>query len=233
MNQSFHLFQLQKIDSQIVWINQRLSAIQTSLDQDTRKSEALLIQEQALKAVAQEQHKLKTIETEILSRRNKLEQSEANLYSGRVKVPKELQDIQNEIAAIKRAIAHLEDQQLESMLTLEALQTQAAEDQNRFNQIEALVAQEQAALMGEKSQISTDLERLLMERGAALQQVNAENLARYERLRTTKRGVAVASVVDYSCSACGGSLTPSDCQTARSSPTLFLCPTCSRIIYAG
>ena len=49
----------------------------------------------------------------------KIEQSEASLYSGNVTNPKELQDLQNEAAALKRYLVTLEDRQLEAMLEVE------------------------------------------------------------------------------------------------------------------
>jgi predicted nucleic acid-binding Zn-ribbon protein len=55
------------------------------------------------------QNTLKHAEAEVGRQKVKIEQSESNLYSGNVKNPKELQDLQNEIAALKRYLITLED----------------------------------------------------------------------------------------------------------------------------
>lgn len=233
MNQSFHLYQLQKIDSQIDWINQRLIIIQTIISQDTRLKEAQDAHDHKQNEVTQEQKSLKRIESEISARQIKLEQSEENLYSGRIKAPKELQDIQNEIAAIKRSITGLEDQQIEIMLKLESLQSELLIEEKKLLQTQATVTQDHALLLGEQTQITNDRERLSTERAASVQQINPESLEKYSHLRKTKKGIAVSVVADYSCSACGGTITPSDCQTARTIDPMFFCPTCGRIVYAG
>ncbi|HML39903.1 MAG TPA: hypothetical protein PKD23_04420 [Bellilinea sp.] len=233
MNPSSHLYQLQKIDSRGDAIEQRLITIQAMIDEDQRKLDAQTASFTANQNFANEQKNLTKIEDELLARRVKLEQSESNLYSGRVKNPKELQDIQNEIAAIKRSIATLEDQQLESMIRVEALQQEKSAAESFLQKIEAQVSSEQASLLGEKTQLQNEQLKLSTERKVTLQQIAADNLLKYDKFRKTKRGVAVAAVTDHSCSACGGDLTPGDCQTARSSPNLFFCPHCGRIMFAG
>jgi predicted nucleic acid-binding Zn-ribbon protein len=55
----------------------------------------------------------------------------------------------------------------------------------------------------------------------------------YDQLRKQKRGLAITTIAENSCEACGTTLTPSQQQTARSTSQLFHCPTCGRILYAN
>ncbi len=233
MSQSFHLYQLQKIDRQLDQIRQRTHIIQTQIESDTRlvsaREEAARIHTQ----VEQIQRSLKKIEHEVESRRVKLEQSEANLYSGRIKVPKELQDIQSEVASLKRGISGLEDQQLEIMIHLETARAAYGDAQRQVAHTEALVTQEHAGLIGEQTRLENDKERLQIERNAVVSQVLENSLTQYNALRQRKQGIAVAAVEDYACTACGAGLTPAQCQAARSPATIVYCPSCGRIIYAG
>lgn len=233
MSQSFHLFQLQKVDTRLDQIQQRINSILQEIENDARLKTA---QEQHLLALEKFNHiqrELKKVEHEVETRRLKLEQSEANLYSGRIKVPKELQDLQNEVASLKRSIATLEDQQIEIMIQLEEAKNEFDQLHQELLQVEAEVAQSHAGLIGEKTRLENDQQRLLTEKQVILSQISPATLAEYEKLREKKQGIAVASVEDSSCSACGAGLTPAQCQAARSPSAIFYCPSCGRIIYAG
>ncbi len=233
MSQSFHLFQLQKVDTRLDQIQQRIKSILKIIENDSRLRDAQDQHHQATERLSQIQRELKKIEHEVEIRRFKLEQSESTLYSGKIKVPKELQDLQNEVVSLKRAIATLEDQQIEIMIQLEEAKKEHDQQQNILLQIEAEVAQSHAGLLGEKSMLENEQQRLMLEKQAIVTQIPPATLAEYKKLREKKQGIAVASVEDSSCSACGAGLTPAQCQSARSPSMIFYCPSCGRIIYAG
>ncbi len=233
MSQSFHLYQLQKVDSQYDKIQRRLEEIDRALQNDP----ALIAAAQKLHECSLAQHKadhtVKEIEENVRMRRIKMQQSEANLYGGRITIPKELQDLQSEIASLKRQIAALEDQQLEAMFVLESAQKALDTAQNDHNLAHAHTIHQNAALMGERDDLLRTRERLDKERSAMIAQINPPNLELYQSLRRQKHGLAVAGVDANACAICGGSLTPSEWQAARSPNAITRCPTCGRILYAG
>jgi len=233
MSQAFHLFQLQKIDSQIDQTNVRIQEIQRLLQQDERLQTANTFLAEKQAALKQSQLQVKRIEQEVASKRAKLEQSEENLYSGRIHVPKELQDIQNEVASLKRIISGLEDQLLEAMLRVEADEEENQRALANLHRVEGDVSSDHASLRGELQQLTASIERLSVERNALEQQISENNRLLYEKLRKSHRGIAVAGVSDESCSACGAFLTPADRQAARSPLQIFFCPSCGRIVYGG
>lgn len=233
MSQGFHLFQLQKIDAQLDQGAARALEIKNKIETDTRILDQQRSVDEAEKVLAAEQSHLKRIEQDTAARRIKLEQSESSLYGGKVRAPKELQDLQNEAAGLKRTISALEDQELEVMIRVEEAQMRLNTAKQQLSAVTAEVMTENAALSGEKSMLQSLAEKLKIERSAVLDQIDPNFLAEYERLRKAKRGIAVASMVDNACSGCGTVLTPADRQSARSPSSVFHCPTCSRIIYAG
>lgn len=233
MAQSFHLFQLQKIDTQLDQGAARILEINTKIESDHRIIDQQRIVDEATRELGAEQSHLKKIEQEAGSRRIKLEQCEASLYGGKIKAPKELQDLQNEAAALKRAIATLEDQQLEAMINVEDAQTKLKTTQKDLVILQSQVTSENAVLAGESSSLKSLMERLKIEREAVIGQIDPKFLDEYERLRKSKRGIAVASLIDNACSGCGTMLTPADRQAARSPTVVFHCPSCNRFIYAG
>jgi predicted nucleic acid-binding Zn-ribbon protein len=233
MSAALGLYRLQLIDSRMDEVRTRLDEIRQTLenDQDMR---------QAKKQVAETEAKLKLVqgaskqaETEVDKQKIKIEQSESNLYSGNVKNPKELQDLQNEVAALKRHLVTLEDRQLEAMLEEETNEqaNQAALD--KLEQVKARLADQNQTLTVEQAELIKDLERLDAERGAALSPLDPSLLTVYNGLRRQKRGLAVAAVNDGACAACGTTLTPAQLQSAHSTIQINNCPTCGRILYAN
>src|SRR5687768_18403957 len=62
---------------------------------------------------------LKLSEAEVEKQSIKIEQTESSLYGGRVHNPKELQDLQKDVASLKRHLSTLEERELEAMLVAE------------------------------------------------------------------------------------------------------------------
>jgi len=120
MNTTFNLFQLQKIDNESARIQNRLNEINHLLQDDSDIKSAVITYESAKKILHEAQVNLKSLEELIRAKRNKVEQSESSLYEGKIKNPKELQDLQKEIAAIKSSISTMEEEELELMLRIEA-----------------------------------------------------------------------------------------------------------------
>ncbi len=113
MNQAFHLYRLQQIDTQIDQAEVSLAEINRLLAGDELVRQATETNEAAARALHQAQQALKQSEFAVKEQQIKIAQSEASLYSGRIRNPKELQDIQKEISSLKKYLATLEDHQLE------------------------------------------------------------------------------------------------------------------------
>ena len=233
MSQSFHLYQIQKIDTQLDQIEARRAEITSILEKDVRMRNAQKHLDEAHVQVHQLQHALREMEEITRAKRIKIEQSEAALYGGSVRSPKELQDLQTEVASLKKHLATLEDQQLEKMMQLQAAEAQQAEAQRAFDELDEQLISEYASLNGEKSQLERQRERLNAERTVISGQISAENLEVYQRLRQQKKGQAVVPIEDESCGVCGATLTPAECQAAKSPLKIIFCSACGRILYAG
>lgn len=211
----------------------RLHEIQRLLDDD----ESALRLGQALQASQQEHlqasRELEDAEREVQKQKTKIEQSEASLYSGSVKNPKELQDLQLELASLKRYLVTLEDRQLEAMQAEEDASQRLAGVQRERDSLKEEYAHQAVALNQERATVQKDLDRLRAERQATVADLDPAQLQRYDTLRQERNGVAVVAVKDGACSACGTTLTPSQEQQARSTAQLTDCPTCKRILFAN
>jgi len=233
MSSPFKLYRLQQTDSQIDRRATRVAEIELALKDDEaliRGARTVQIAEQELKDFRKA---LQRAEDNVSGQRVKIEQSEATLYGGKVKDPKELQDLQNEAAALKRYLGVLEDRQLEAMLAEEEAASQydnavheLGKEQSRYNQM-------QSDLLNEKVKLENELVRLQGERTATTGTIPEDDLILYQQLREQRRGIAVAKVTNKACSACGSLLSTTLLHSARSPNQITLCDTCGRILYFG
>jgi uncharacterized protein len=232
MSAPFKLFRLQQIDSLLDRARARLREIQAALEEDSalRAAQALLAKkdqelEEASKA-------LRRAEQDVQAQRIKIEQTEASLYGGKVRNPKELQDLQNESAALKRYRDVLEDRQLEAMMTVEECENASTAAAEALEEVQKRVAAQNARLVQEQTGLLKDIERMENERQAAASSLQAPELRIYEQLRLTRNGIAVAKVTDRACAACGSTLSAALLSAARSPNQFTRCSTCNRILYA-
>jgi predicted nucleic acid-binding Zn-ribbon protein len=233
MSRPFQLYRLQQLDTQLDGIHARLKEIESALADDSQIS---LSREKAAQVNAdlqQARQNLRNAEFETQQQRIKIEQTEATLYGGKVRNPKELKDLENEAVALKRHLSVLEDRQLESML--------AEEEASKFQslslvELEAALASHQRRLEElnqEQEKLEKDLKRLEEERRVAAGAIPAEDLSIYEQLKPKRRGLAVAKVTDRACAACGSTLNAMLLNAARSPNQLTMCDHCGRILYLG
>lgn len=233
MSRSFQLFRLQQIDSQIDTARNRLHEIQIALNEDEALRQAKQQAQAAEDHLAAERKLLRRAEEAVQAQRVKIEQTESTLYGGKVRNPKELQDIQNEAAALKRFLSNLEDRQLEGMLRVEEAEEQQAVAEKHLEEVQLQAAQKNSSLVVEQESLVKETGRLETERSATADSIAEEDLTMYMKLRQQRRGVAVAKVSDNACSACGSTLNAALLHMARSPSQIVRCDVCGRILYGG
>ena len=233
MSAALGLYRLQQVDSQIDQVQTRLKAIRQLLEND---AELRAVTEQATtseKQLNEANHLLKKSEDEVEKQRVKIQQTEASLYGGQVHNPKELQDLQKDVAALKRHLETLEDREFEAMQVVETAEKNAHNANAALDRVTASRGDQFRALTLESETLNKDLERFSSERNAVIKDLASQAIQSYEQLRRQRRGIAVTTISDSSCAACGTTLTASQQQNARSTSQLFYCPSCGRILYSN
>jgi predicted nucleic acid-binding Zn-ribbon protein len=233
MSQTLSLYRLQQADSQIDRTQTRLRAIQKTLEDDAELS---LAKEQADTTNAicySADQSLKQAEADAQRQRIKIEQTEANLYDGKGHTPKELQDLQNDVASLKRHLITLEDIQLEVMLSAEKSASVQQAAQAELLAVQNHSAKRNRGLHEEQTALQKELEKLFAERAAIAGPIPPDDLRLYDQLRQQRRGIAVAVISENSCSACGSGLSAAQMQSSRASNQMALCPSCGRILYGS
>lgn len=231
MNLSFNLYRLQSIDTQYRKITRRLAQIEQILlaDETVRAAnEQKMLAEEAERKIHSE---IKEIQARSQEKKIKLELHQKSLFGGKVRNPKELQDLQAESEVLRRNIQKLEDEQLDVMLALETAQEAFKEADLAYHRALDKKASENSLMLGEKSKLEVEQQQLRSQRQALTSPLPKQTLDEYQALFKAKGGRAVAEIVDDCCEGCGVQLPPADIQAAKSSGSLAHCKTCGRILY--
>ncbi len=233
MSISSSLYRLQQIDSQIDQTRSRLNQIEAILNDRTTIQAAEDQHKIAGDQLKKERGALSQLETQAKDQRIKIQLNESTLYGGKVRNPKELQDLQNDIASIKKFLGVIEDRQIDAMILVEEAEQAFDSTAQALKQVEGKVIEQNAQFNGERSALLQNMDRLNVERQAAEQAISGSDLEIYNQLRKVRSGVAVTRIVERTCSACGFSLPPALAQAASIPTQIVRCSSCNRILYNG
>ena len=141
-------------------------------------------------------------EKEIEQVRARRERDEGRLASGAITVPKQLQDLEHEVATLKRRQSDLEDGELEVMEKAETAQAELDElTGQRTAHLEAR-AEAERARDAASAEIDAELERTTAERAALAASLPEDLLALYERIRASEGGVGAGEISRGRCGGC-------------------------------
>lgn len=230
MSQTRALYRLQKLDLDIDSRRSRAHEIAAALEQDQTLREVQAQVADLENTLRPQETRAADLNLEIQSVTEQAAQLSDRLYSGTVGNPKELEDIEHKLAERKRRRATLEDDLLETMIRVEELQATLTAAQEHRRDVEATWSEKNQALSSELQRVKHELKKLKIDRQAAAESVNAENLEFYENLRARKKGHAVAVLEDDSCSICRVEQTANIVQQVRQGQQLILCTSCGRIL---
>lgn len=232
MSQQSALHKLQTIDSDLDERRARVRAIKAALEDDNELRQA---QDEVatLNATLQPQDaRIKDLNLEIQTVGTQSSQLSTRLYSGKVGNPKELQDIQDKIAELKRRHEQLENMLLETMITADDLREELADANTRLAQVETAWSASQAELSEELQTKRREIKKLKVLRETAVGTLDPQSLALYDSLRTNRQGMAVAVLDGEACGVCGVRQTSVLVHQTRQGQAITTCASCGRILVA-
>ena len=223
------LYQLQEIDLEVEADQQALDRMVRQLGEDHALVKARTGLESAQKQLAEFAHRQHSAEWEIDDLVSKISAAEEQLYSGRIKNPKELSSLQHEVELLKARRDQLENSALEIMSQVELAEANVAEMSHELEKLEAEWQQQQQKLSVDIEALRNKLSELEQKRRLMSAEIEPRAIEVYERLRKSK-GQAVARVEQGICRGCRISLPFSDLQQAKGG-SLVPCSSCGRILY--
>jgi predicted nucleic acid-binding Zn-ribbon protein len=174
----------------------------------------------------------KRIEDEAASVESKAIAEDKRLYGGSVTAAKELQAIQEEIAALHRRQSGLEDEVLELMVQIEPLDATLAALGDRRRALASEAGALEDTIAAAEAGIDAQLATVEAERASLAATVPAATLTEYETLRRRFGGVAVAKLEGASCRGCHLQLSAVEIDRIRKLPrdAVVHCEECGRIL---
>jgi predicted nucleic acid-binding Zn-ribbon protein len=233
MSRTSVLFRLQEIDLELDSHRARLQGIEQELSGNPAVNLARQQASAARERFNASRVQARSAELEVQALGEKIAEAEKRLYSGAITNPKELRDLEQDLASLRRRCQGLEEQQLDAMIAAESAEGQMLALETQLQQTEAAALQAQGALMEERQRLQDRVSELSGEREALAGTVLTEDQQLYGRLRQSKHGRALAKVAEGNCAACGEEVSSSLLQEVRRGATLVRCGSCERILYAG
>jgi predicted nucleic acid-binding Zn-ribbon protein len=230
MTTAENLLTLQDVDSLIDRLTRRLTEVRAALHETDELIAARSALRRAEDSVARKRAERQDLELADASLEARIKQADQRLYSGTVKNPKELLDLQNDIASLKRQKNTLDDQLFTAMVALEESETGLQTCSDTFTRVEADWRTSQGDLATELTQLEQDLAVKTAEQEEARAQLRASDLTQYDQLRRRKGGVAVVEMEGSICGACGVRVAAHVLQQLGQADHLARCSNCERIL---
>ncbi|MCA1589904.1 MAG: C4-type zinc ribbon domain-containing protein, partial [Acidobacteria bacterium] len=159
-----------------------------------------------------------------------LERADRNLKHAQNQ--KEYETAMRETDALQKQIAQSETQAIEKMTAVEEVDKELADRADEINSLDTNRNDALGTFDAEVSQSRTELETETARREQVFATLPAQMAAVYNRLVERGRdGVAVAEVINSSCSACFMSLRPQMVVEVKKGSQIIMCESCSRILY--
>lgn len=230
MNQAQALYRLQQSELTIQRARQRIKEIDADLSNNEELQNAQKQLDKANATLQPLQNKQKDLELQIQSTLEKRKVTEAHLYSGNVKNPKEMTDMQQEIESLNRWHAELEDRLLETLLMVEEAQQQVDTAHENLAHVEARVGEQHQDLISEKASLTTEINENMEKRTGLLDLITPENKTRYNNLKPRKANQPVSVLNGTTCTICGVAQIDSVAQAVKRGDEIVTCKNCGRIL---
>ena len=231
MTELRQLYELQELDFQIDDLEKDLAGIETQLADDSVLAEAkrrvALLETHSDQLAARR----RAVDRAIADLQTRLGRTQERLYSGSITSVKEMEAAEEERATTEKGIAEHEDHLLEVMVKTEEVDDTLAKGRQVVVRLENQRNMDVAALTVKAEETRASLDELSPRRDRIRTSVPGSVLHRYDSLRSSKGGTAIAKVERGMCSGCRLTLSTSEQQRIRSTVEPMQCSSCHRILY--
>jgi predicted nucleic acid-binding Zn-ribbon protein len=228
------LLDLQRTDSRLARLQHLLDELpeQRTLDETLARIKQLeLEQDETRVALAEAEPAVRQHEREIDVLVTRKEAEQARLYAGEITNPREHQALKAEIDGVERRIGEHEDDLLEAMERVEAVETAIAERDEVIEQLQRQAEAEATTRDEAASAHLAEKAELEVTRDKQRERIPDALLERYDAVRErVGGGVAVGELVDGACTACRIDMPMVEVRELQDGPPLTVCPECRRLL---
>jgi predicted nucleic acid-binding Zn-ribbon protein len=201
-----------------------------SLSKDLSQLRALLVAAQTEESdCAREQTKA---EQDVDQVRQRAARNQHRLDSGAITSPKDLSNLQHEVASLAKRQGDLEDVVLEVMERRESAQERVTELTGRVASVQAKIDDATARRDAALEEIDGEVASVTKEREVIAAAVPADLLKLYEKLREQHGGIGAAKLYQRPCQGCRQELAITELNEVRAAApdTVVRCENCRRIL---
>jgi predicted nucleic acid-binding Zn-ribbon protein len=226
------LWSLQEIDSALDTRRASLDDARARIG-ETEEIVALRARIEELTTASRSAHAAqKDVELEADDLKSKIAPAEEKLYGGTIRNPRELSDLQADIAQLKQHLSAVEDRDLEALSASEHADNELRNATAELEALEAAWREEQAELADRVELLTGEVAILERQRKEAAAEIDPALLKTYDHVRRAHQGRGVARLDRNLCLGCRISLPVSTVNRARAGAVVVQCPNCERILYA-
>ena len=230
MRESFqHLWALQQLDTELRTLGEKLSQIPSRVN-DLKKTAATIKAEldQAKTDILEHKKQAKLCEVELKGTEEKIAGYSVQLYSA--KTNEQYKAFLKEIDTQKKQKNSIEDRMIVLMEETEALDRKVKGNEKQSAELESETTRKVEMLENEKKELEEAIASRQQQRETTAAEIPAELLKRYERVRASKGGIAVATVRKERCSGCMSPIPAQRILEVERQDHLYLCEACGRIL---
>lgn len=229
MSLASRLYQLQETDLQLRQKHRLLKDTVRRLEHNDELSLAaaeLAAQQDGLEQARKHQRQL---DWEVDDLTAKIKAVSDKLYSGSVKNPKELVNLEQDVQGLKRHLGQREEVLLDAMGVVESSEAGVGSLQKQVEHLTAEWEHERESLEVLKNSTETEIGRLTQSRNLLRNEIEPEAARHYDLLSQAK-GTAVVKVELGRCTGCNLTIPTGRWQKARAGEVVE-CGSCGRILY--
>jgi predicted nucleic acid-binding Zn-ribbon protein len=227
------LYSLQELDL-------ALDGIKSQKKQAEEELHARLTVEQLEKTLQEERDQLEEIQRahralqlEADSQRERAKQLDQRLFSGEITNPRDLATLELETNNVKAQVDQKDVQLLEYSMRAQDVRSKIGSLETELANAQRAWDTRQAELTAQVAALKTEQDDLMAQRDQIAATVDQSELQKYETLRKSKAGRAVARVERGLCQACRMSLPTQHLQRVRAGRQTVLCSSCGRMLFLG
>ena len=225
------LVDLQKTDSRIRHLKENINSAEerrAGLEQEFEQHASSIREIQTRKDDAQKSRT--ELEARIADAKMKLERANRNLTTA--KDTKQYEAAMREIDTLNKQVSNFETEILEQLEVIDETDKVLDERKEEIDSLQSNWEKTQVDFAERLESDKSEYQRLTGERDEVFSRVSPRLAKVYNRLITRSRdGVAVAEVIDDSCSACFMKLRKQMLLQLKTTDEIFTCESCTRILY--
>ncbi len=224
------LCELQKIDSRAYALRNekdalpaKIKAIEAAFEEKKRHLAELE------KASLDVQKQRKDRELELAANEESRKKLQTQLYA--LKTNKEYQTMLQQIADTKADASVIEDKILVLFDDADRVRKELEQEKSRLQGEEKLMSEDTGKILSREKEISGQLAELDAQRQRMLPDIDKKLFSRYERILSSRDGLAIVGVQNNSCMGCNMFVPPQVINLIRGYESPVTCEVCNRILF--